>query len=125
MTAGSNKGLAIPARFHQESAFMKSLHTFITILVVIMVMMAGFLFTLYNTQPVTVWAGTELPAWPLGIWILGAFIAGGFTGLLLGAGLLRRLLAGIRARRERSRLIQQDMEIDSLKSQLRQLQHRK
>jgi uncharacterized integral membrane protein len=104
---------------------MKSLHTFITILVVIMVMMAGFLFTLNNTQTVTVWAGAELPAWPLGVWILGAFITGGFIGLLLGAGLLRRLLAGISSRQAQARLVEQDKEIDSLRSQLRQIQHRK
>jgi uncharacterized integral membrane protein len=104
---------------------MKSLHTFMTILVVIMVMMAGFLFTLNNAQPVNVWFGTEMPPGPLGVWVLGAFIAGGFAGLILGAGLLRSFFAKIRNRQAQARLMQQEKEIDGLKQQLRQLQHRK
>jgi uncharacterized integral membrane protein len=125
MRTVTDNRLADSAKLHQEFLSMKSLHTFITVLVVIMVMLAGFLFTLNNTLPVSVWLGIELPPVALGIWVLGAFITGGFIGLLLGAGLLRRLIAKIRAQKAQARLMQQEKEIDNLKQQVRLLQHRK
>jgi len=103
---------------------MKSLGTFMTILVVIMVMIAGFLFTMNNDQPAALWLGTDLSARPLGVWVLGAFISGGFTGLLLGAGFLRRLYGKMRAQQVQTRLLQKEKEIEVLKQQLRGLQHK-
>lgn len=104
---------------------MKSLFTFMTILVVLLVMTSGFLFTLNNTQSIGLWLGTDLSARPLALWIIAAFILGGCLGLFLGAGIWRRLYHRFRFLQLQTKVQQQDRELDNLRQQLRHLQHRK
>lgn len=98
---------------------MKRVARFLFFLLLILVLLAGFVFTLNNTVSVPLWLGTELTAKPLGIWILLAFTSGSLAGLLLGLGLWRRLRSKLEVRQLRMRLQQTEKEIGMLKQQVK------
>lgn len=94
---------------------MKRLVRFLLFLSLILVLLAGFVFTLNNTSAVPLWFGTALSPKPLGLWMLLAFSAGGLIGLLLGFSLWQRFLHAREARQLRTRVRQLERELDTLK----------
>ena len=98
---------------------MKRLARFLLFLLLILVLLAGFVFTLNNTVAVPLWVGTELSAKPLGVWILVAFTLGGLSGLLLGLGLWQRFRTRMELQQIRLRLHQTENELALLKQQSR------
>jgi uncharacterized integral membrane protein len=95
---------------------MKSLARFLLFLLLILVLFAGFIFTLNNSAAVPLWLGTALNPRPLGIWVLLAFIAGGLAGLLLGLlGLWQRFRQRIEVHQLKKRLQQAEMDLAILK----------
>jgi uncharacterized integral membrane protein len=90
---------------------MKRLARFLLFLLLVLVLLAGFVFTLNNTSPVPLWFGADLDPKPLGIWMLLAFSAGGLLGLLLGFGLWQRFLHKLEARQLRARVRQLEQEL--------------
>lgn len=68
----------------------------------LLVFLAGILFSFFNTEPVALSFGfTVLRPMPLSVWVIAAFALGGLIGLLLGAGLFRSM----RTRVEMQRLV--------------------
>lgn len=70
---------------------MKSLSRFLLFLFLVLVVLAGFIFTLKNSNPVALWLLVDFSPRPLSLWVIAAFLAGGFSGLLLGLGLWRNM----------------------------------
>jgi uncharacterized integral membrane protein len=96
---------------------MKSIARFLLFLVLILVVLSGFIFTINNTVEVPLWLGVGFAPRPLGVWILLAFTAGGLAGLLLGLGLWRRVQSRLQLRQLRLRLQQTEAELARLKQQ--------
>jgi uncharacterized integral membrane protein len=94
---------------------MKRLVRFLLFLLLVVVLLAGFVFTLNNPTAVPLWLGTDLAPRPLSIWMLLAFSSGGLLGLLLGFGLWQRFLHMREARQLRNRVKQLEQELDALK----------
>ena len=62
-------------------------------------------FSYLNTAPVSIVLGNwQLSAQPVSVWIIGAFVAGGSIGLLLGLGIFRQLKSRTEIRRLRKQL---------------------
>ncbi len=94
---------------------MKRLVRFLLFLLLVVVLLAGFVFTLNNTAAVPLWLGVDLAPKPLSIWMLLAFSSGGLLGLLLGFSLWQRFLHAREARQLRTRVKQLEQELDTLK----------
>lgn len=94
---------------------MKSIFRFLLFLVLVLVVLSGFIFTLHNTASTALWLGTDLTPRPLALWILLAFGTGGMVGLALGLGLWRRLLKQVQVRQLRVKLQQAEKELAALK----------
>jgi uncharacterized integral membrane protein len=94
---------------------MKRLARFLLFLLLVVVLLAGFVFTLNNPTAVPLWLGVDLAPKPLSIWMLLAFSSGGLLGLLLGFGLLQRYLHAREARQLRNRVRQLEQELEALK----------
>ena len=97
---------------------MKSFSRFLFYLLLILLAWAAFLFTMRNLDPVEVWLGITFAPYPLSIWLVGAYIAGGLTGLLLGAGLWGRFKTRLMVRQLNQTISQQSLEISKLQNQL-------
>jgi uncharacterized integral membrane protein len=89
---------------------MKSLARFLLFLFFILMGVLGWLFTIKNTMPVTVWLGYELQ-YPLAVWILLAFGSGALLGLSLGFGLWRHLTYRLKVKRLQQRLLAIESEL--------------
>jgi len=62
-------------------------------------------FSYFNTAPVSIAFGNwQLSPQPVSVWIIGAFVAGGSIGLLLGLGIFRQLKSRTEIRRLRKQL---------------------
>ena len=62
-------------------------------------------FSYFNTVPVSIAFGNwQLSPPPVSVWIIGAFVAGGSIGLLLGLGIFRQLKSRTEIRRLRKQL---------------------
>ena len=62
-------------------------------------------FSYFNTVPVSIVFGNwQLSPQPVSVWIIGAFVAGGSIGLLLGLGIFRQLKSRTEIRRLRKQL---------------------
>jgi uncharacterized integral membrane protein len=83
---------------------MKSLARFLLFLFFILMGVLGWLFTIKNTVPVTLWLGFEMQ-FPLAVWILLAFGSGGLLGLSLGFGLWRHFTYRVKVKRLQQRLL--------------------
>ena len=77
--------------------------------------LASFVFTYFNTAEVPLWLGRELPARPLGEWVVAAFAGGGLLGLLLGFGLFQQVRSRARIRQLEAQLEQAESTIADLK----------
>ncbi len=96
---------------------MRRLGRFLSGLFLALVFVATVAFAHFNTAPVTVvLGGWSAPPSPVSVWIVGAFVAGGALGLLLGLRLLRRVRARIEIRRLRDRLSAAEQEVARLRS---------
>lgn len=96
---------------------MKRLARFVLLLLLLVVLLAGFVFTLNNTMPVPLWLGADLNPQPLGLWMLLAFGSGGLLGLLLGLGLWRRFRQRLEVRHLRAKVRELEHELNGLKQQ--------
>lgn len=83
----------------------------------LLVFAASVTFTYYNSIPVAIGIGSwQLPAQPVSVWIIGAFVSGGLLGLVLGLGLFRNLKSRVEIRRLMKALNDAEEEISSLRS---------
>jgi uncharacterized integral membrane protein len=68
---------------------MKGISRFLMLLLFVIAVFAGLIFSGHNQTRVALWLGTEFSAQPLSLWIIAAFSSGGLLGLILGLGLWR------------------------------------
>jgi uncharacterized integral membrane protein len=83
---------------------MKGISRFLMLLLFIVALFAGLVFSGHNQTPVAFWLGTEFAARPLSLWIIAAFISGGLLGLILGLGIWQS-----RASRKKIKQLQQKL----------------
>ena len=96
---------------------MKGISRFLMLLLFIIALFAGLVFSGHNQTRVVLWLGTEFPAQPVSVWVSTAFISGGLVGLLLGLGLWRS-----RASRKKIKQLQQKL-LMTENELMRQKQH--
>ncbi|KDE40867.1 hypothetical protein ADINL_0516 [Nitrincola lacisaponensis] len=71
---------------------MRFLKRLVVVLLVLLVLLAGILFTLHNMTPVNIdLIFFTLPEASLSLWLLGAFALGGVLGVLLSSVMLLSL----------------------------------
>ena len=68
---------------------MKGISRFLMLLLFIIAVFSGLVFSSHNETRVALWLGIDFGAQPLSFWIIAAFSSGGLLGLLLGLGLWR------------------------------------
>lgn len=96
---------------------MRRLGNFLSGLFLVLVFAATVAFAHFNTVPVSVaLGGWASPPLPVSAWIVGAFVAGGAIGLLLGLRVLRRIRTRAEIRRLRDRLSEAEQEVARLRS---------
>lgn len=83
---------------------MKSFAGFLKFLLLLLTVVAGFVFALQNSTPVGLWLVRDFAPRPVSVWFLLAFSCGGLSGLLLGFGLWRRIRMGRQLRQLQSQL---------------------
>lgn len=98
---------------------MKSFTRFLMFLFFVLVVLAGFIFTIKNRAPAALWLGAEFQPKPLSVWIIAAFITGGLLGLLVGFGVWGKLRARAQVRQLQTKLQQNQKELSVLRQQLK------
>ena len=83
----------------------------------LLVFAASVTFSYYNSTEVVIGIGSwQLRPLPVSVWIIGAFVTGGFLGLLLGLGLFRNLRSRVEIRRLNKALREAEEEVSNLRS---------
>ncbi len=96
---------------------MRKLGHLLSGLFLVLVFVLSIIFSYFNTTPVSIgFANWEFSAQPISVWIIGAFVSGGFSGLLLGLGLFRQLRTRAELRRTKKQLEDAEMEITQLRT---------
>jgi putative membrane protein len=96
---------------------MRKLAQVLSGLFLLLVFIASITFSYFNTTPVTIrFANWQIAAQPVSVWIIGAFVTGGITGLVLGMGLVRNLKSRVETRRLTRQLEQTKQELNKLRS---------
>jgi uncharacterized integral membrane protein len=90
---------------------MKSISRFLILLLFIIALFAGLVFSGHNQTEVALWLGVEFPAQPLSLWVITAFISGGLLGLLLGLGLWRSRASRRQLKQLQKKLLQAENEL--------------
>jgi len=96
---------------------MKSFVRFLKFLLLMLLVLAGFIFAAKNTSSVGLWLLTEHEPRPVSVWLLLAFGSGGVVGLLLGYGMWRRVRLGWQLRQLQRQLQQARNELAELRRQ--------
>jgi uncharacterized integral membrane protein len=97
---------------------MKSLARFLKFLLLMLLILAGFVFAANNDAPVGLWLLRDFSARPVSIWIFLAFATGAMLGLLLGYGLWRRIRMGWQLRQLQARLLHCQQELALLRERV-------
>lgn len=97
---------------------MKRMAGFLVFLLLVLVVLAGFLFTLNNDTPATLWFGRNFGPYSLGLWVLGAFVSGAVLGLVAGYGLWSKLRLRLEMRRLRRELEDERRSAQQLRDRL-------
>lgn len=83
---------------------MQGIFRYIILFMLLLLVLFAAVFVSMNDSDVELWLGWTFAPRPAGIWLVLAFVCGGFLGLLLGYGLLRRLRYRYRIRRLEDKL---------------------
>lgn len=83
---------------------MKTLLRITLLFLFLALALAGFMFIRNNAEPVPLWFFNTFPSRPSGQWYLLFFVAGGFTGLAAGYGLLGHFRNMLRIRKLKSQI---------------------
>lgn len=96
---------------------MNSFAGFLKFVLLLLVLLAGFVFALQNATPVGLWLIHDFAPKPVSVWLLLAFSCGSLSGLLLGFGIWRRIRLGRQLRQLQSELQQCRQELAELRRQ--------
>jgi putative membrane protein len=96
---------------------MRKLLNLLSGLFLVLVFLAAITFSYYNTTPVAILFGNwqSIPQ-PVSVWIVGAFVAGGFLGLLLGSRILSMRRDNASTRRLKKELQDAQQEVRKLRA---------
>lgn len=96
---------------------MRKISNLLSGLFLILVFTASITFSYFNTTPVVISIGAwVLPAQPVSVWIVGAFVSGGALGLLLGIGIFKNLKSRTEIKRLNKQLEDAKEEVSKLRS---------
>lgn len=84
-------------------------------LALLLLVLFAAVFVSMNDSEVELWMGWTFSPRPAGVWLVLAFACGGFLGLLLGYGLLRRLRSRYRIRHLEDQVAKLEQENSRLK----------
>lgn len=70
---------------------MKGISRYLMVLLFLVALFAGLVFSSHNQTPILLWPGAGFGAKPVGLWIIAAFSSGGLVGLILAFGLWRNM----------------------------------
>ncbi len=86
-------------------------------LFLVLVFLAAITFSYYNTTPIAISFGNwQSGAQPVSVWIVSAFVSGGFIGLLLGLRLLSKRHSSKDVRRLQNELDLSKQEVRKLRA---------
>ena len=94
---------------------MKSISRILMLLLFIVALLAGLVFSGHNQTRVVLWLGTEFGAQPVSLWMISAFISGGLVGLLLGLGLWQSRVSRGKFKQLQKKLLLAENELKMLK----------
>lgn len=96
---------------------MKKLSNILSGIFLVLVFIASITFTYFNTEEIGLTFGSVVfSPRPVSVWIVGAFVCGGFLGLVLGLGLFRQLKTRAEVRRLGKELEKSREEVNRLRS---------
>jgi uncharacterized integral membrane protein len=99
------------------SSAMRKFTRLLTAFFLILVFLLSTSFAYFNMTPVSIAFGNwQLPAQPVFVWIIGAFVCGGTLGLLLGLRVIRDVKAQLEIRRLKKRLAAANDEVNQLRA---------
>ncbi|MEQ8407504.1 MAG: LapA family protein [Gammaproteobacteria bacterium] len=94
---------------------MRKLNRWLSGIILVLVFIAGIIFSYFNTEQVAIAFGNwQSSVRPLSVWIIGAFVTGGVLGLLFGLGVFRHF-------KSRSEIRRLNKELALAKKEVRQL----
>ena len=96
---------------------MKGISRFLMLLLFMVALFAGLVFSGHNQTPIPLWLGAEFSAKPLSLWVIAAFISGGLVGLVLGLGLWRSWASRRTIKQLRQKLLLAESELLKVKQQ--------
>ncbi|WP_040879772.1 lipopolysaccharide assembly protein LapA domain-containing protein [Marinobacterium rhizophilum] len=90
---------------------MRWLRTLLLIILCLVFLFVGILFTIHNTDKVSIdLILVTLPQASLSLWLIAAFVCGGVLGLLLSSVAILGLKTRLRSARKRLSIAQHDLE---------------
>ena len=96
---------------------MRTFSKWISGFVLVLVFIAGIIFSYYNTASVSLNFGQfRIGTQPVAVWIIGAFVLGGLIGLLVGIGVFRQLRSRVEVRRLRKELNAARQEVNQVRA---------
>ncbi len=103
---------------------MKSISRFLLLVLLVLVVLAGFIFIINNDEQTALWVIIELPPRAIGLWVLAAFIAGGLVGMLLGYGVWNKVKTRMQLMMVQKKLQQSQHEITRLQQLVKTFESR-
>lgn len=70
---------------------LNRLASLLLIFAFLLLLVAGFVFALRNSAPVSIWLGIEFSPRPMSFWLLGFLLFGIVLGMLVSSGVMRAL----------------------------------
>jgi len=96
---------------------MRKFASWISGLLLVIVFIAGVVFSYFNTTPVSLaFIDWQTQPRPLAVWVVAAFVTGGGAGLLLGFGVLRQFRYRAEVKRLRRELQQAKKDLRSVRA---------
>ncbi|ANG61911.1 hypothetical protein A8C75_05035 [Marinobacterium aestuarii] len=90
---------------------MRWLRTLLLVVLCLVVLFVGILFTIHNTDKVSIdLILVQLPQASLSLWLIAAFVCGGILGILLSSVAVLGLKTRLRSARKRLAVAQHDLE---------------
>lgn len=90
---------------------MRWLRTLLLVVLCLVILFVGILFTIHNTDKVSIdLILVQLPQASLSLWLIAAFVCGGVLGILLSSVAVLGLKTRLRSARKRLAVAQHDLE---------------
>ena len=96
---------------------MRQIRRLLSAFFLMLVFAISVTFSYFNSAEVVItFANWQFPPLPVSVWVIGAFVAGGSLGLLLGLGIFRNIKSRVEIRRLRKLLNTAGQEMRQLRT---------